>query len=193
MDVCWLNIDMKMVKFLQAESWCLPYLWGKFRRRTFKDVLLSLPCSARARHCIRLSVGLVHDWYASRLVRLICCQIIFTACSPGSLLICRSPAIRLLVLSPFPLGRVRSAVSCYTWTRMVAPSTDLFGMFPLFLRKLLIFRPQFVCVFRWLVRLCSFPYCWRQANITPIPKVPPPSSFANYRPKSITSVLSKGF
>ena len=31
----------------------------------------------------------------------------------------------------------------------------------------------------------------RQANVTPIPKGPPSSSFANYRPISITSVLSK--
>ena len=33
----------------------------------------------------------------------------------------------------------------------------------------------------------------RQANITPIPKGPPSSSVANYRPISITSVLSKVF
>ena len=46
---------------------------------------------------------------------------------------------------------------------------------------------------RRLVRLGSFPACWRQANVTPIPKGPPSSSVANYRPISITSVLSKGF
>ena len=48
-------------------------------------------------------------------------------------------------------------------------------------------------VFRRLVRLGSFPACWRQANVTPIPKGPPSSSVANYRPISITSVLSKVF
>ena len=48
-------------------------------------------------------------------------------------------------------------------------------------------------MFRRLVRLGSFPACWRQANITPIPKGPPSSSFANYRPIFITSVLSKVF
>ena len=48
-------------------------------------------------------------------------------------------------------------------------------------------------MFRRLVRLSSFPACWRQANITPIPKGPPSSSVANYRPISITSVLSKVF
>ena len=46
-------------------------------------------------------------------------------------------------------------------------------------------------MFRRLVRLGSFPACWRQAIITPIPKGPPSSSVANYRPISITSVLSK--
>ena len=36
----------------------------------------------------------------------------------------------------------------------------------------------------------GFPACWRQANVTPIPKGPPSSSIANYRQISITSVLS---
>ena len=44
-----------------------------------------------------------------------------------------------------------------------------------------------------LVRLGSFPACWRQANVTPIPKGPTSSSVANYSPISITSVLSKLF
>ena len=48
-------------------------------------------------------------------------------------------------------------------------------------------------MFRRLVRLGSFPACWRQANINPIPKSPPSSSVANYRPISTTSVLSKVF
>ena len=39
----------------------------------------------------------------------------------------------------------------------------------------------------------SFPACWRQANVTTIPKGPLSSSDANYRPISITSVLSKVF
>ena len=33
----------------------------------------------------------------------------------------------------------------------------------------------------------------RQANVTPIPKGPPSSSVANYRPVSLPSVLSKVF
>ena len=48
-------------------------------------------------------------------------------------------------------------------------------------------------MFRRLVRLGSFPACWRQAHVTPIPKGPPSSSVANYQPISITSVLSKVF
>ena len=39
----------------------------------------------------------------------------------------------------------------------------------------------------------SFPACWRQANVTQILNGPPSSSVANYRPISITSVLSMVF
>ena len=66
--------------------------------------------------------------------------------------------------------------------------------FPSFLRELLhdvLDPPHLSVVFRRLVRLGSLPACWRQANATPIPNDPPFSSVANYRPISITSVLSK--
>ena len=53
--------------------------------------------------------------------------------------------------------------------------------------------PRLSVVFRRLVRLGSFPACWRQANVTSIPKGPPPSSVANYRQISITFVLFKVF
>ena len=53
--------------------------------------------------------------------------------------------------------------------------------------------PSHGVVFRRLVRLGSFLACWRQANVTPIPKGPPSSSVANYWSISITSVLSKVF
>ena len=66
--------------------------------------------------------------------------------------------------------------------------------FLFFLRELLKLQPpRLSVVFRRLVHLGSFPACWRQANVTPIPKGPPSSSVANYRPISITSVLSKVF
>ena len=73
--------------------------------------------------------------------------------------------------------------------------TDPFGMFALFLKRTadVMSSCRLSVVFRRLVRLGSFPACWRQANVTPIPKGPPSSSVANYRPISITSVLSKEF
>ena len=73
--------------------------------------------------------------------------------------------------------------------------TDPLGMFLLFfLRELLMsWPPHLSGVFKRLVRLGSFQPCWRQANVTPIPKGPPYSSIANYQPISITSVLSKVF
>ena len=68
------------------------------------------------------------------------------------------------------------------------------SMFPFFLKRTAdVMAPLLSVVFRWLVRLGSFPPCWRQANVTPFPKVPPSSSVANYRLISITSVLSKVF
>ena len=68
------------------------------------------------------------------------------------------------------------------------------GMFPLFLKRTAdAIPPCLSVVFRRLVRLGSFPACWRQANVTPMPKGPPSSSVANYRPISVTSVLSKVF
>ena len=68
--------------------------------------------------------------------------------------------------------------------------------FLFFFRELLILwhaGGSLSVVFRRLVRLGSFPACWRQTNVTPIPKGPPSSSVPNYRPISITSVLSKVF
>ena len=60
------------------------------------------------------------------------------------------------------------------------------GMFPIFLQRTAdVLAPRLSVVFRRLVLLASFQACWRQANVTPIPRV--------YRPISITSVLSKVF
>ena len=39
----------------------------------------------------------------------------------------------------------------------------------------------------------SFPVCWRVADVTPIPKGPPSSSASNFRPISLTPILSKVF
>ena len=68
------------------------------------------------------------------------------------------------------------------------------GMFPLFLKRTAdVLAPRLSVVFWRLVHLGSFPTCFRQANVTSIPKAPPSSSLANYRQVSITSVLSKVF
>ena len=92
----------------------------------------------------------------------------------------RSTEVRHLLLDMDPYG-----------------GSDTWGMFPFFLsflRELLMFwPPRLSVVFCQLVHLGSFPPCWRQANVTPILNGPPPSSVANYRPISITSVLSKVF
>ena len=70
--------------------------------------------------------------------------------------------------------------------------TDPLGMFHLFLKITAdVMAPRLIVVFRRLVRLGSFPPCWRQTNVTPIPKGPPSSSVTNYRPISKTSVLSE--
>ena len=46
-------------------------------------------------------------------------------------------------------------------------------MFPLFLKSTAhVLAPRLSVVFRRLLRLGSFPACWRQANVTPIPKRP---------------------
>ena len=72
--------------------------------------------------------------------------------------------------------------------------TDPLGMFPLLLKRTAgVLAPRLSAVFLRLVRLGSFSACWRQANVTPIPKGPSFSSVANYRPISLTSLLSKVF
>ena len=72
--------------------------------------------------------------------------------------------------------------------------TDPLGLFPLFLKRTAdVMAPRLSVVFRRLVCLGSFPAYWRQANVTLFPKGPPSSSVTNYRPISITSVLSKVF
>ena len=59
--------------------------------------------------------------------------------------------------------------------------TDPLGMFPFFLKRTAdVMAPRLCVVFRRLVRLGSFPACWRQANVTHITKGPPSSSVANY-------------
>ena len=76
----------------------------------------------------------------------------------------RSSEVRRLLFDLYPYG-----------------GTDALGMFPLFLKRIADVMPLRLSVVFWrLVRLGSFPACWRQANVTPILKGPPSSSVANY-------------
>ena len=72
--------------------------------------------------------------------------------------------------------------------------TDPLGMIPLSLKKTAaVLAPHLDVVFRRLLRLGSFPVCWRVANVTRIPKGPSSSSPSNNRPISLTPILSKVF
>ena len=71
--------------------------------------------------------------------------------------------------------------------------TEPVSMFRLFLKSTaVVLATRLAVVFRRLIRLGSFPLCWRVANVTQIPKGPP-SSVANYWPISLTPILSKFF
>ena len=72
--------------------------------------------------------------------------------------------------------------------------TDPLGIFNLFLKRTAyVLATSLAVVFRRLLRLGSIPVCWRVANVNPIPKGPSSSSALNYRPISLTPILSKVF
>lgn len=72
--------------------------------------------------------------------------------------------------------------------------TDPLKMFPLFFKETsAVIAKKLSAVFRRLMRSGSFPTCWRVAHITPIPKGTPSPDPSNYRPISITPILSKVF
>ena len=56
-----------------------------------------------------------------------------------------------------------------------------------------VLAPILSCLFRRLLRGGGFPLEWRIADVTPIPKGPLSALVCNYRPISITPVLSKVF
>ena len=56
-----------------------------------------------------------------------------------------------------------------------------------------VLAPKLSCLFRRLLRCGEFPLEWRIADVTPIPKGPLSALVCNYRPSSITPVLSKVF
>ena len=57
----------------------------------------------------------------------------------------------------------------------------------------MVLAHRFAVVFLLLLRLGSFPVCFRVANVTQISKGPPPSSASNYIPISLTPTLSEVF
>ncbi len=72
--------------------------------------------------------------------------------------------------------------------------TDPLGMFPMLLKKTAaVLASKLSAVFRLLILTDSFPTCWRNANITAIPKGSPSSDAWDYRPISITPLLYKIF
>ena len=69
------------------------------------------------------------------------------------------------------------------------------GIFPLFFKETAdILAPKIAVIFRKLIRAGRFSLCWRTANVTPTSKtVFASSSPSDYRPISITPILSKVF
>ena len=71
---------------------------------------------------------------------------------------------------------------------------DPLGHFPLLFKECRdVIAPKLTTLFRKLIRSGSFPIEWRSANVTPIPKGAPSANPSDYRPISITSVVSKVF
>ena len=120
--------------------------------------------------------------------RQICCQPILMESSPGIQSTCHpSPSLTTFAFRSWEVKRLLLDLDSYG-------GTDPLGMFPLFLKKTAVVQAPHLAVVFWpLIRLGSFPVCWRVANVTPIPKGPPSSSASNYRPLSLTPILSKVF
>ena len=73
-------------------------------------------------------------------------------------------------------------------------SVDPNGLFPsLFKRFSSILAPKLAVLFRLTIQSGAFPNCWKIASITPIPKEGASCNAKDYRPISITPILSKVF
>ena len=71
---------------------------------------------------------------------------------------------------------------------------DPSGCFPMFFWKTAsVLAPRLSCLFRRLLHCGEFPLEWRIADVNPIPKGSLSALVCNYRPISITPVLSKVF
>ena len=82
--------------------------------------------------------------------------------------------------------------SCVCFSILIRIGVLILCVFPLFLRKVAdIIAPKLSIIFCKLIRLGSFPDCWRPANVTAIPQKAPSTDRENYLPISITPILSK--
>ena len=104
--------------------------------------LLTLLCSVRARHSLRLLVG-VADWCVSRLVRLKWCRKILTASSRS-----RESVDLPLTCDPSPslitIAFRSSEVRCLLFFLDPYGYTEPLSMFIVFLRELLMFSPHVI-------------------------------------------------
>ena len=115
-----------------------------------------------------------------------------TASSHETLWSCRRPVIVGVHSVVLPSERVRLSGTCcilirmVVWTRLVASQC-------FFQRNDFVLAPKLSRLFRRLLRCGEFPLEWRIADVTPILKGPLSALVCNYRPISITPVLSKVF
>ena len=71
---------------------------------------------------------------------------------------------------------------------------DPLGVFPLFFKMIAdIVASKLRFIFRRLIRSGSFSVCWHSANVAAVPKGPSSIEKKNYRPISLTPILSKVF
>ena len=72
--------------------------------------------------------------------------------------------------------------------------TEQFGVFPMFFNRIApVLVPWLTIVFRILLVRASFPRCWRDSVNVLIPKRLPCSVVTEWRPISLTAILSKCF
>ena len=108
------------------------------------------------------------------------------------MLSCRRPVI--LGLHSVALPLIAREVERHLLDLDPNGGVDPSGSFPMFFRKTAsVLAPKLSCLFRRLLRGAEFPLEWRIADVTPILKGPLSALVCNYRPISITPVLSKVF
>ena len=98
-----------------------------------------------------------------------------------------NPAIKPFLFSPVSLSEVRKHV--------LSIKSDATGFDNISRRMILLtlnsILPVLCHIYNFSLSCDEFPDVWRHAVVIPIPKVPNPASFSNYRPISILPFLSK--